>query len=102
MSDETTEPTEAESDRGDEDNHAPGPTATAVAEYLTKSLVSDPDAVDVEVDARGNRVRLTVRVGDGDMGRVIGRRGRMANAIRSVVRAAATRDDVQADVEFED
>ena len=46
--------------------------------------------------------RLEVRVGPEDMGRVIGKRGRVANAIRTVVRAAAVRDGVDVDVEFED
>jgi predicted RNA-binding protein YlqC (UPF0109 family) len=47
-------------------------------------------------------VRLEVRVGEGDLGRVIGRRGRTAQSIRTIVRAAATRDDVEVDIEFED
>ena len=49
-----------------------------------------------------DRVRLEVRVGPDDMGRVIGKRGRVANAIRTVVRAAAVRDGVDVDIEFED
>ena len=49
-----------------------------------------------------DRVRLEVRVGPEDMGRVIGKRGRVANAIRTIVRAAAVRDGVEVDVEFED
>ena len=52
-------------------------------------------------ESRG-RVRLDVRVGPGDLGRVIGRRGRTAQSIRTVVRAAATRDDTDVDVEFLD
>ena len=52
-------------------------------------------------ESRG-RVRLDVRVGPGDLGRVIGRRGRTAQSIRTVVRAAAARDDVDVDVEFLD
>ena len=45
---------------------------------------------------------LEVQVGDDDMGRVIGKRGRVANSIRTVVRAAAARDGVEVDVEFVD
>ena len=41
-------------------------------------------------------------VADGDMGRVIGRRGRVANAIRTIVRAAAVRDETEIDVDFVD
>ena len=78
------------------------PTAAAVLEHIVRSIVDDADAVHVESQDAGNRVRLDVRVGPGDLGRVIGRRGRTAQSIRAVVRAAATRDDVDIDVEFLD
>ena len=51
------------------------------------------------VERRGT-VSLEVQVADDDMGRVIGKRGRVANSIRTVVRAAAARDGVEVDVEF--
>ena len=80
-----------------------GATAQAVLEHIVKSVVDDPTAVQIDLDDESsNRVILEVRVGDGDMGRVIGRRGRVANAIRTVVRAAASRDDISVDVEFAD
>ena len=50
----------------------------------------------------GERTRLDVRVGDGDLGRVIGRRGRTAASIRTVTRAAAAKDGVEVDIEFLD
>ncbi|CAN5812443.1 hypothetical protein BH24ACT3_BH24ACT3_05060 [soil metagenome] len=90
------EPVDAEP--GDDDVAAAG--ARAVLEYLARSVVDDPDGVDVEVDATSSRVTLEVTVTPGDMGRVIGKRGRTANAIRTVVRAAAVNDDVEVDVEF--
>jgi predicted RNA-binding protein YlqC (UPF0109 family) len=80
----------------------PAPTAEAVLGYLVRNVVDDPDAVDIQVDDSDDRIRLDVRVAEGDMGRVIGRRGRVANAIRTVVRAAAVRDDVDVDIEFID
>lgn len=78
------------------------PTALAVTEYLVRELVDDPDAV--AVDAVGGRrgPTLEVSVGPGEMGRVIGRRGRMANAIRTVARAAASKDGQEVDVDFVD
>jgi predicted RNA-binding protein YlqC (UPF0109 family) len=85
----------------DTGNLGPGATARAVLEYLVGSLVDDPDAVEVDVD-EGRVVALRVRVAPDDMGRVIGRRGRIANAIRTVVRAAAVRDGVEVDVDFVD
>ncbi len=100
---------DAELDETDELGEEAGPdtasvdTARAVLEYLARAVVDDPDAVGVEVDdSHRQRVTLEVTVGPGDMGRVIGKRGRTANAIRTVVRAAAVTDDVEVDVEFVD
>jgi predicted RNA-binding protein YlqC (UPF0109 family) len=93
-------------DLDDEDdvngNLITGTTARAVLEHVVTSLVEEPDDVRIDVDDSGRRVRLSVRVGPDDMGRVIGRRGRVAQAIRTVVRAAAVRDGIEVDVEFED
>jgi uncharacterized protein len=78
------------------------PIASDVLELLVSSLVDDPDAVRVDAFEQRDKVRLEVRVGPDDMGRVIGKRGRVAGAIRTVVRAAATKDGVEVDIEFED
>lgn len=80
----------------------PAPTAISVLDLLVTSLVDDPDAVRIDSIEQRGRVRLEVRVGPDDMGRVIGKRGRVANAIRTVVRAAAVRDGIDVDIEFED
>ncbi len=85
-----------------DDDDVAVPNAQAVLEYLVRSVVDDPDAVNVEVDDAGRRPALNVTVGDGDMGRVIGKRGRVAQSIRTVTRAAAVRDDVEIDIEFLD
>lgn len=89
----------SDSDTG---NQIAAPIATAVLEHVVRSIVDDPDAVRVEGAEGRNRVRLEVRVGPGDLGRVIGRRGRTAQSIRTVVRAAAVRDGVEVDVDFAD
>lgn len=78
------------------------PTAVAVCEFICKSIVGDPDAVRVDVEGDDGRYELNVTVGDGDTGRVIGRRGRTAHAIRAVVRAAAAKDGAEVDIEFVD
>lgn len=78
------------------------PTAAAVLDHIVRSIVDDSDQVQVETTSDGDRVRLDVRVGPGELGRVIGRRGRTAQSIRTVVRAAASRDDVDVDIEFVD
>ena len=77
---------------------SPAPCCT----HIVRSIVDDPDAVRVDAAEGRNRVRLEVRVGPGDLGRVIGRRGRTAQSIRTVVRAAAARDGVDVDVDFAD
>lgn len=89
-------------DLADDDGDEPAPTAISVLDLIVTSLVDDPDAVRIDPIEQRDRVRLEVRVGPDDMGRVIGKRGRVANAIRTVVRAAAVRDDVNVDIEFED
>jgi predicted RNA-binding protein YlqC (UPF0109 family) len=90
-------------DDGDEEGDDElAPTATNVLDLLVTSLVDDADAVRIDATEQRGKVRLEVRVGPDEMGRVIGKRGRTANAIRTVVRAAAARDDVHVDVEFED
>ncbi len=76
------------------DEGAEAETAKAVLEYIVAALVEDEDAVRVDVDDSKRTLQLEVRVGPDDMGRVIGRRGRVANAIRTLTRAAAARDGV--------
>ena len=90
-------------DVSDDANTLEAPTATAVLEHIVRSIVDDADAVNVTSSTgRNDSVRLEVRVGPGDLGRVIGRRGRTAQSIRTVVRAAAVNDDVEVDVDFVD
>ena len=78
------------------------PTAVAVLTHIVKSIVDHPESVVVEEVESDGKHRLDVRVGDGDLGRVIGRRGRTAASIRTVTRAAASKDGVELDIEFLD
>jgi predicted RNA-binding protein YlqC (UPF0109 family) len=84
------------------ENELRAPTAAAVLGHIVRSIVDDPDAVTVDESTIGGRTRLDVRVGPGDLGRVIGRRGRTAASVRTVTRAAAAKDDVEVDIEFLD
>ena len=68
----------------------------ALTEYIAKSLVDHPEEVVVDEVRHGNRVTLELSVAKDDMGRVIGRGGRVANAIRTLLRVAAERDGSQA------
>ncbi len=83
-------------------NRVEGGTARAVLDYITRSIASEPDAVVVEADDSGRSVRFRIHVAQQDMGRMIGRRGRVAQAIRTVVRVAGSRDGVETNVDFVD
>jgi len=65
-------------------------------EYIVKSIVDHPDEVKVTESGEGERVRLELSVAPSDMGRVIGRSGKVANAIRTMLRVAAEREGRQA------
>ena len=65
-------------------------------EYIAKSLVDHPDDVQVRESSGGSRVRIELRVTRDDMGRVIGKGGKVANSIRTLLRVAAEREGKQA------
>ncbi len=69
-------------------------------EFIAKSMVSEPDAVTVEEAVQENSVVLTLHVAEGDMGKVIGKQGRIAKAIRTVVKAAASHENKKVTVDI--
>jgi hypothetical protein len=69
-------------------------------EYIAKSLVDDPMQVQVTEHGRGKEVRLELKVGEEDMGRVIGRSGKVANAMRVLLRVAAARRGSRASLDI--
>lgn len=62
-----------------------------LVEYIAKSLVDDPTEVRVVEKQDRREIRIELKVAEADMGRIIGRNGRVANAIRALMRAAASR-----------
>jgi predicted RNA-binding protein YlqC (UPF0109 family) len=74
--------------------------ALAVTEYVTRALADDPDAIEVDVESRRGEVALMVHANPSDMGRLIGKRGRVVQALRQLVRAAGTADGVKANVDI--
>lgn len=68
--------------------------------FLAKSLVDHPEEVKVSSHEDGDTVVLELSVAEGDMGKVIGRQGRIAKAIRTVVKAASARDNKKCMVEI--
>jgi predicted RNA-binding protein YlqC (UPF0109 family) len=73
---------------------------TKLVTYLVTSLTEYPDDVKVDVKESGNAVRYEVSVNPDDVGKVIGRQGRIIKAIRTVARAAGAVDDRHVDVEI--
>jgi uncharacterized protein len=71
-----------------------------LVEFLARSLVEDPGAVRVEEVEENGDIVLEVTVAEDDLGRVIGRGGRVANALRTVAKAAATRAERRVVVEI--
>ena len=65
-------------------------------EYIAKALVDHPEEVQVRESGGGSRVRIELRVSKDDMGRVIGKGGKVANSIRTLLRVAAERKGKQA------
>ena len=65
-----------------------------LVEVMAKSLVSNPSAVVVEEGTTGTSAVLRVHVAPEDMGKVLGKQGRIAKAIRTVMKAVATRENV--------
>ena len=83
-------------------NRVEGGRARSVLDYIARSLAGEPDAVVVETEDSSRGVRFRIHVAPGDMGRMIGRRGRVAQAIRTVVRVAGSREGVDTNVDFVD
>ncbi len=65
-----------------------------LVEYIARALVDHPDAVEVTETTTGGRSMLTLKVEATDMGRVIGKQGRIAQAIRTLLKVAAVRGDL--------
>ena len=71
-----------------------------LVEVIAKALVDNPDDVVVTEKTEGKNVIVELHVAASDMGKVIGRQGRIAKAIRSVVKAASSKDNIRVDVEI--
>jgi predicted RNA-binding protein YlqC (UPF0109 family) len=87
---------------GGNDAGPDGGTPLAVLNYLARSLSNEPDSVVIDRDERRGGLRLSLHVSPDDMGRVIGRRGRTAQAIRTLVNVAGAKDGISASVDIVD
>jgi uncharacterized protein len=82
-----------------EGNRIIGARARAVVEHVTRNVAEEPDAVEIDVSERREEVQLLVHASPSDMGRLIGKRGRVIQALRQVVRAAGASEGVKANVD---
>jgi len=73
-----------------------------LVEYLAKSLVDEPDKVQVKERDDNGRIVIRLDVADDDWGKVIGKNGRIATALRQMLKVAAVREDVRASLEIGD
>jgi predicted RNA-binding protein YlqC (UPF0109 family) len=84
---------------GGEGNRISGARAKTVIELVARQLVDDPDGVFVDATERSNNVAILIHTSPGDLGRIIGKRGRVIQALRQVGRAAGSADGVKVTVE---
>jgi predicted RNA-binding protein YlqC (UPF0109 family) len=85
---------------GGEGNVIVGGRAQAVVEYVTRAIAEEPDAIEVDLVERRGEVTLLVHADRSDMGRLIGRRGRVVQALRQVTRAAGAVEGIRANVDI--
>ena len=71
-------------------------------EYIAKSLVDDPSSVDVTMTKNDDSIDITLKVASNDMGKVIGKQGRIAKAIRAILKAVSLKKDVKVNLEIEE
>jgi predicted RNA-binding protein YlqC (UPF0109 family) len=81
-------------------NPEPGHIMKKLIEYIANQLVNDPSQVDVSEVEESRRVRVELKVAKNDMGRVIGKGGRIANSMRVLLRVAAAREGKRASLEI--
>ncbi len=73
----------------------------ALIQYIVSKLVVDPDSVEVIETRDGDEVHVQVYINPDDMGRVIGRQGKIARSIRSIAKAIGTKEQVMVSVDFD-
>ena len=84
---------------GGEGNRITGARAQHVVDLVARQLVDDPDGVFVDASERGDNVAILIHTSPGDLGRIIGKRGRVIQALRQLGRAAGSTEGVRVTVE---
>ena len=88
-----------EDEIGGEGNRVKGARAQTVIELVARQLVDDPDGVFIDSTERSDNVAILIHTSPGDLGRIIGKRGRVIQALRQVGRAAGATEGVKVTVE---
>ncbi|HZU74336.1 MAG TPA: KH domain-containing protein [Acidimicrobiales bacterium] len=83
-------------------NRVPAAVSQAVLGYVAKAIVDEPEAVVIQTEEGRHGVTLRLHVAPEDMGKIIGRRGRVAQALRTLVRSAGSRDGVEVQLDIVD
>jgi predicted RNA-binding protein YlqC (UPF0109 family) len=83
------------------EDSAPAESLRELVQYMASHLVDDPEQVTVTAEQRGSAVQLDLRVPPEELGKVIGRQGRIARAMRTVVMVAGTRHNVRASLDID-
>jgi predicted RNA-binding protein YlqC (UPF0109 family) len=100
-----SDPGEVEGALPDEDGAGSGDEATEslreLVTYIVHNLVDDPDAAEITADRRGSSVLIQLRLPEDDLGKVIGRGGRIAKAIRTVLLVAGSRHHLRVSLDIE-
>ena len=73
-----------------------------LVEYIAKSLVDDPNSVQVTSQRGEDELNIYLTVADNDMGKVIGKQGRIAKAIRSILKATSLKENIRVNLEIEE
>ncbi|ERT56720.1 putative RNA-binding protein YlqC (UPF0109 family) [Peptoniphilus koenoeneniae] len=73
-----------------------------LVEYIAKSLVSNPDQVKVKAENKDNEINIYLTVAEEDMGKIIGKQGRIAKAIRAILNAISLRENIKVNLQIEE
>ena len=95
------EPEEIQVDTPEQTEQEEEDRIAELVEFIAKTLSNYPDAVKVRSEEEGSRTIITLEVDDRDKGKVIGRQGRVAQALRSLLRVAAVKQNTRINLEIE-
>lgn len=97
---DTNAPMEERYDENDDDTSGAVASLCALIEHIATNLVDDPDMVDIQAEQHGTAIHIRLLVPDSEMGKVIGREGRIARSMRTLLMIAASRKGLRASLDI--